>query len=74
MRKKLYRSHDERMIAGVCGGIANYLDVDPTLARLAAVLLLFAGVGVPTYVVAWIITPLEPGAQRVETGETIESR
>ena len=46
MAKKLYRSTENRMIAGVCGGIAEYFDIDATLVRLVAVLLLLPG-GVP---------------------------
>lgn len=58
--KKLYRSQKNRMIAGVCGGIAEYLDVDPTLVRLAWVLVTFAGgAGLLAYLIAWIIVPEE---------------
>jgi phage shock protein C len=59
--KKLYRSRDNRMIFGVCGGIAEYFDVDPTLVRL--LWLLFAlsmGSGILAYLIAWIIIPEEP--------------
>jgi len=46
------------MIAGVCGGLADYLDVDPVFVRLATVLLAFAnGIGIVAYAVLWIITP-----------------
>ena len=55
--KRLYRSRTDRMIGGVCGGIAEYFNVDPTLVRLAGVILLFAGIGVPAYLIAWIIVP-----------------
>ncbi len=49
------------MIAGVCGGIAEYLDIDPTLVRLIMVLLFFAnGTGFLFYLIAWLIIPLEP--------------
>jgi len=43
--KKLYRSRDDRMIAGVCGGLGKYLGIDPTLLRLAFALLVVFGVG-----------------------------
>lgn len=59
MAKKLYRSTENRMIAGVCGGIAEYFDIDVTIVRLVAVLLLLPG-GVPgllPYVVMWIVVP-----------------
>jgi phage shock protein C len=58
MKKRLYRSQQHKMIAGVCGGIAEYFDVDPTLVRLAWVLFGFAaGSGILAYVIAWIIVP-----------------
>ena len=41
--KRLYRSEDDRMIAGVCAGLAEYVDIDPTIVRLLFVLGLFAG-------------------------------
>lgn len=57
--KRLTRSRDERMIAGVAGGLARYLDVDPTLVRLGfgALALISLGLGVAAYVAAWIIVP-----------------
>jgi len=62
--KRLYRSRRDRMVAGVCGGIAEYLNVDPTLVRLVFVLLIFAnGVGVLAYIVAAIIVPEAPLAE-----------
>ena len=57
--KKLYRSRKDRMIAGVCGGIAEYFNIDPVIVRLVAVLLLIPG-GLPgfiPYVVLWILVP-----------------
>ncbi|TET17936.1 MAG: PspC domain-containing protein [Dehalococcoidia bacterium] len=61
MQKRLYRSKDERMIWGVCGGLAKYFDVDPTIIRLVAVLTLFLGlVGVLAYIILAIVIPLEP--------------
>ena len=61
MQKRLYRSKDERMIWGVCGGLAKYFDVDPTIIRLVAVLTLLLGlVGVLVYIILAIVVPLEP--------------
>lgn len=61
--KRVYRSRTERMISGVCGGIAEYFNIDPTLVRLAFVLLIFAnGIGLILYVIAAIIIPLNPTA------------
>lgn len=60
-RKRLYRSRTERMIAGVCGGLANYFNVDPVWIRLLfLVLLLAAGSTLLIYLIFWVIVPLEP--------------
>jgi phage shock protein C len=61
MMKRLYRSKKNRVIAGVCGGIAEYLEVDPVLVRLIAVLLLFVGGGsFIAYIIGMIIIPNAP--------------
>lgn len=61
MNKRLYRSRRDVMICGVCGGIAEYFDVDPTLIRLGAVVLIFGwGSGLLAYLVAAIIIPKNP--------------
>jgi len=59
--KKLRRSRSDRMIAGVCGGVAEYFDIDPTIVRLGAVgLTLFARVGMPVvYLAMAIVMPLD---------------
>ncbi|WP_423225502.1 PspC domain-containing protein [Candidatus Amarolinea aalborgensis] len=61
--KRLYRARKERMIAGVCGGLAQYLGVDPSLVRLVFLLLgLTVGGGFLAYLVCWIVIPEEPEA------------
>jgi len=61
MTKKLYRSRTNKMIAGVCGGLGDYFELDPTLIRLGTVVMvLAAGAGILAYLIAWIIVPLEP--------------
>ena len=57
--KRLYRTRDDQMVAGVCGGLARYLGVDPTLVRVVAVIaLVFAfPATVVGYVLAWAIMP-----------------
>ena len=56
--KRLYRSRNQRMICGVCGGIAEYFNVDPTIIRLAWVLFSVAGgSGLLVYFIAAIIIP-----------------
>ena len=60
--KKLYRSRQERMIGGVAGGLGEYLNVDPTLMRLAFVILtFFGGSGIPIYLIMWLVIPESPG-------------
>lgn len=60
MNKRLYRSVDDRVMGGVCGGLGEYLNVDPTLVRLVcAFLILFGGTGLLLYLIAWIIIPEE---------------
>ncbi len=59
--RKLYRSRNERMIGGVCGGLARYFNVDPTVIRLLFVLgfFLFSST-FWAYLVLWIVVPEEP--------------
>ena len=59
--KRLYRSRDDSMIAGVCGGIAKYLNLDSTLIRVIwVVFCLFYLVGVIIYIILYLMIPLEP--------------
>ena len=61
MQKKLYRSTTDKKLAGVCGGIAKYLNMDPTVIRILwAIISLFAFVGVAAYIVCAFIIPEEP--------------
>jgi phage shock protein C len=61
--KRLYRSTNDRMIAGVCAGLGRYLGLDPTVVRLIFLLLLFlGGNGLLIYLVLWVLMPLEPGS------------
>ncbi|OPL08980.1 MAG: hypothetical protein AVO33_08710 [delta proteobacterium ML8_F1] len=73
MEKKLYRSHEDKVIAGVCGGLAEYFEVDATLIRLVwAVTILFAGTGVLAYILFVIIVPLKPEVYTVNSSGTQE--
>ena len=61
--KKLYRSRSDRRLAGVCGGLAAYFNIDPTLIRLLFVLgLIFVGGTLFAYIILMIIIPEEPMA------------
>lgn len=59
--KKLLRSRKNRVIAGICGGLGNYLGIDPTIIRLLLVLFTFfsMGIGILAYIIAWVIIPEE---------------
>ena len=68
MGKKLYRSHTDSKVAGVCGGLGEYFNVDPTIIRIIAVLLIFAdGIGLIAYIIAWIVMPKRPLGLEEET-------
>lgn len=59
--KRLYRSRKEKVIAGVCGGLAEYFAIDPTWVRLAFILLFFlGGSALLIYIIMWLIVPLSP--------------
>jgi len=61
MTERLYRSVREKMLGGVCGGLADYFSVDVTLVRLIVLVATFAGgVGFLAYLVAWVIIPVNP--------------
>jgi len=64
--RRLFRSAVDRKVAGVCGGLADYFEVDPTLVRLAVIVLtIYPGAiffGLLAYVIAWAIIPLAPRA------------
>ncbi|MFQ6009546.1 MAG: PspC domain-containing protein [Candidatus Aenigmatarchaeota archaeon] len=62
MVKRLYRSGKDRILGGVCGGIAEYLGVDPVIIRLIWAVLTLAslGVGLLAYVIAWFLVPRNP--------------
>jgi phage shock protein C len=60
MERRLYRSRTDRVLWGVCGGLAKYFDIDPTIVRVVAVLLIFAdGLGILAYIILAVIVPLE---------------
>ena len=61
MSKKLYRSKRDVMVCGVCGGIAEYFDLDPTIVRLIAVALILSwGTGLFAYLIGAVIIPKNP--------------
>lgn len=72
--KKLYRIPSEGMIGGVCAGLAEYLNADPTIIRLVFILLALAGMsGVLIYFIMWLIVPVKPETQSsLDEPDTIE--
>jgi phage shock protein PspC (stress-responsive transcriptional regulator) len=61
MQKRLYRSRSERMIGGVCGGLAEYFNIDPTIVRVLFVALsLLGGPGLILYIILAIVVPEAP--------------
>lgn len=68
--KKLYRSTSNKMIAGVCGGIAEYLNMDPTMVRIAWILLSILPLvpGILLYIIAWFVIPKQTEVSHGKTG------
>ncbi len=61
MDRRLYKSNENKMIDGVCGGLAEYFDIDPTLVRLGWVLFcVLGGSGILAYIIAAIVIPRNP--------------
>lgn len=67
---RLMRSRTDKMIAGVAGGIANYLAIDPVIVRLVFVALVFSGIGILLYPALWLIMPLEGNVNSVPNSGT----
>ena len=69
--KQLTRSETDKKLAGVCGGLAEYFNIDPTIVRVAAVVLALMGPGLIAYVILWIAVPK---ASSVGTARIAEER
>ena len=76
MSRTLYRSPTSRMLGGVCGGLGEFLDVDPTIIRLVAVIALVASFGVVLlfYILAWILIPPREFGQEIPAGPRPRSK
>lgn len=67
MEKRLYRSTKDKILGGLCGGIANYFNIDPVIIRLIFVAVMFlGGWAVLAYIIGWIIVPKETATPNVE--------
>jgi phage shock protein C len=63
--KRLYRSGENKVLGGVCGGLGEYFNVDPVIIRILWVAFsLLYGVGILAYILAWIIVPMNPDHKR----------
>ncbi len=72
--KKLYRSKRDMMVAGVCGGVAEYFDVDSSMVRLLwALLIVFGGSGLLLYIIGWVIIPEREESVEVSSDEASSS-
>lgn len=72
MQKRLYRSEKDKMLGGVCAGIADYLNIDPVIVRVIFVLIFLAeGIGLMIYVLLWIIVP-EEKSTKTDPKEIVE--
>lgn len=60
MEKKLYRVEQGKILCGVCGGIAEYFNIDPTIVRLIFALVGLSGTGILAYIIAAVIMPVKP--------------
>ena len=73
--KRLYRSRDDRMIAGVCGGLGEYFNIDPTIVRLVLLfLMLWGGGGFLVYILAWIVIPEQPVSAKATESKQVEEK
>jgi len=70
--KRLFRSKKEQMLGGICGGLAEYIDVDPSIIRLVFVVLIVLswGLFLFVYIAAWVIVPVSPEESTSQTTST----
>ena len=73
MERKLYRSREDRMLFGVCGGIGEYANIDPTIIRLGMVLIGFTFVGFIFYIAAGLIIPEAPLIEQGGRAQNVKS-
>jgi phage shock protein PspC (stress-responsive transcriptional regulator) len=68
MEKRLYRSRSKKVVAGIGGGLGEYLDIDPVIIRIIIVLItIFNGIGLLVYIIMWIVVPEESSSTASET-------
>ena len=72
MKQRLARSSSDRMIGGVCGGLARYFGIDATIVRLVFVLAVLSGISPLIYIILWIVMPLETTTPPIGTPPAIQ--
>jgi phage shock protein C len=73
-KRRILRSRSERMIAGVCGGLAAYFNIDPLIVRLGfALLAMMNGVGIMLYLLLWLLLPNEDSVAADSRGQVREN-
>lgn len=74
MAQRLYRSEDDRVIAGLCGGLGEFFDIDPTIIRIIFVILtIWGGIGIILYIIGALVVPINPaGASGEHKGDREE--
>ena len=70
---RLYRTEEDRILGGVCGGLAEKYDLDPSLVRLVTLLLIISGVTPVLYLAAWVVIPPKSEVEDLEEDEDSES-
>ena len=60
MKKRLYRSRKDKIIAGICGGIGQHFEIDANLVRVIAAVVCLTPPGILAYIIAWLIIPQNP--------------
>jgi len=75
MGNQLYRSTKNKVLAGVCGGIAEYFRIDPLIVRIICIILTFmsAGAGIFLYIIAVFLIPVRPGSEFYESGDAFSN-
>jgi phage shock protein C len=71
--KRLYRSESDKMLGGVCGGVAEVYELDPALVRLVVFLLVLTQVGILGYIIAWLIIPTESEVRKNKKVTDVEA-
>lgn len=70
MAKRLYRSTGNKVIAGVCSGVAEYFEIDPTIVRIIWLLSIIPGIGIIAYIICWLAMPEKTPANYISVSES----